>query len=57
MFPGRGGKLLHNTMLRTAMKTCADAATIPHHFSVHSLRRSFNNLLRQVTETTSWFGR
>jgi integrase len=50
VFPGRGGKLLHNTTLRAAMQTCAAAAGIPHRFSVHGFRRTFNNLMRQVTE-------
>ena len=49
VFPGRGGKLLHNTTLRSPMQRCLRAANIGHRFSVHGFRRTFNNLLRQVT--------
>jgi integrase len=50
VFPGREVKLMHNTTLRGSMATCRKAAGVEHRFSVHGFRRTFNNLLRQVTE-------
>jgi hypothetical protein len=50
VFPGRAGKLLHNSTLRAPMQKVLKAAMIEHWFSVHGFRRTFNNLLREVTQ-------
>jgi integrase len=48
VFPGRNGGVIAANALRTALATALKHAGIGRRFTVHGLRRSFNNLSRQV---------
>jgi integrase len=48
VFPGRNGGLIKQNALRTALATALLQAGISRRLTVHGLRRSFNNLSRQV---------
>ena len=49
MFPADKGGLMHNTAPRRALAKCLRAAGITARFTIHGFRRTFNNLIRQVT--------
>jgi integrase len=48
VFPGRNGGVIAMNALRTALATALKQAGIGRRFTVHGLRRSFNNRSRQV---------
>lgn len=49
MFPADKGGLMHNTAPRRALAKCLRAAGVKTRFTIHGFRRTFNNLMRQVT--------
>jgi integrase len=49
VFPAPKGGYMHNTSPVRALRACLKAAGITRRFTIHGLRHTFNNLLRQAT--------
>ena len=49
VFPADKGGLMHNTAPRRALAKCLTLSGITSRFTIHGFRRTFNNLMRQVT--------